>query len=131
MTNSIIQYLNSINHLSKELIEYLNINLKVKHFKKNEIILREGNVCKNIFFIEQGLVRSFYTKEIKEVTSWFMKEGDIIISVESFFTQTPSYENIQAIENCITQYINFEQLQHIYCKFAEFNLVGRVLTERY
>ena len=29
-----------------------------------------------------------------------MKEGDVIISVESYFKQQPSKENIQAIEDC-------------------------------
>src|SRR4029079_7425707 len=60
-----------------------------------------------------------------------MKEGDVIISVESFFRQTESYESIQALDDCILHYITYDELQFIYRNFSEFNIVGRVVTERY
>ena len=60
-----------------------------------------------------------------------MKEGDVIISVESFYRQVKSYESIQALEDCIVWYISFEELKSIYRAFPEFNFVGRVLTEKY
>ena len=60
-----------------------------------------------------------------------MKEGDVIISVESFFTQKPSYEAIQAIEDCELYFIEYDELQFIYRHFPEFNFIGRVLTEKY
>ncbi len=60
-----------------------------------------------------------------------MKEGDVIISVESFFKQSVSCENIQALEECVLYYINYDELQYIYRQFAEFNFIARVLTEQY
>ena len=60
-----------------------------------------------------------------------MQEGDVIISVESFFTQRPSYESIQALEDCELQYISYDELQYTYRNFPEFNFIGRVLTEKY
>jgi len=65
-------------------------NLESKMLKKKEMLLEKGRICKNIFFIEKGLIRCFYLLNEKEVSSWFMKEGDVIISVESFFKQLPS-----------------------------------------
>ena len=58
-----------------------------------------------------------------------MKECDVIISVESFFIQQSSKESIQALEDCILYYITYDELQHIYKTFPEFNFIGRVLTE--
>jgi len=60
-----------------------------------------------------------------------MKEGDVIISVESFFKQIVSYENIQAVEECVVYYIYYNELQYIYGHFPEFNFIGRVLIEKY
>jgi len=60
-----------------------------------------------------------------------MKEADVIISVESFFQQKESYESIQALDDCILYYITYDELQFIYRNFPEFNIVGRVITERY
>ena len=124
-------YLNSIYPLSSALIKHLQSILKSKELPKKAYILRKGFVCKNVFFIERGLLRCFYEKDDKEVCSLFMKEGDVIISVESFFNQSTSYENIQALEECVLHYINYEELQYIFRHFPEFNFIGRVLTEKY
>jgi CRP-like cAMP-binding protein len=60
-----------------------------------------------------------------------MKEGDVIVSIESFFEQKESYESIQALEDCTLYYIEYTELQNIYRQFPEFNFIGRVLTEKY
>ena len=127
----LLQALNSIHPLSDELREHLFTNLKTVVLHKKEFLLKQGQVCRSIWFIETGLVRCFYIKEDKEVCSWFMKEGDIIISVESFFTQMPSYESIQALEECELLCMDYRQLQVIYHRFPEFNFIARVLTEKY
>ena len=130
--NELIQFLKSISPLSIELEEYLINNLKRKSLKKNEFLLNAGQVCKNIYFIEEGLFRCFYnTIENKEVDSWFMKEGDVIISVESFFLQRPSNENIISLEESVVYYIDYKTLQFLYETFLEFNIIGRVITEQY
>ncbi|MEJ7676832.1 MAG: hypothetical protein WKG06_02925 [Segetibacter sp.] len=67
----------------------------------------------------------------KEVSSWFMREGDLIISVESFFQQKPSYESIQALEDCTLLCIQYNELQDMYKTFYEMNFIARVLTEKY
>jgi len=127
----LLEFLNSVYPLSDDLVNYLMQNLQSKVFKKKEMLLEKGRICKNIFFIEKGLIRCFYLLNEKEVSSWFMKEGDVIISVESFFKQVPSYESIQALEDCTVYYISYEQLMHAYVTFVEFNFVGRILTEKY
>ncbi len=127
----LLLYLNTIYPLSAGLIEHLQSILKVRELPKKSYLLKQGSVCANISFIEKGLLRCFYNKDDKEVCTWFMKEGDVIISVESFFKQSVGYENIQALEECVLYYINYNELQYIYRQFAEFNFIARVLTEQY
>ena len=93
--------------------------------------MKIGHVNENIYFINQGLIRCFYLIDDKEVSSWFMKEGDVMISVESFFKQSVSYESMQAVEDSVVLYITYTELQFLYENFSEFNFIGRVLTERY
>ena len=66
----------------------------------------------------------------REISSGFMKEGDVCTAVESFLTQKHSQEAIQALEDCIVYSISYEELQRIYRDFSEFNGVGRKLLER-
>lgn len=126
-----LQSLNLIYPVSPDLHEHLLDKLKLVILSKKGFLLKEGRICKNIYFINKGLARCFYIKEDKEVSSWFMKEGDLIISVESYFKQQPSYENIQAIEECELFSLSYEELHVIYHKFPEFNFIARVLTEKY
>lgn len=127
----VLEYLNAIYPLSKELTAHLRSILKQKECEKKEMLLRAGRVCTNICFIEKGLLRCFYLKDDTEVSSWFMREGDVIISVESFFDQKPSYESIQALEDTVVWYISCQELEFVYKHFMEFNYVGRVLVQNY
>ena len=127
----LLNNLSLIHPLSQGVIEYLSNHLKTRILHKKDFLLKIGHVCEDIYFIDQGLIRCFYLVDDKEVSSWFMKEGDVIISVESFFQQAVSKESIQALEECTVYYITYQELQYTYRTFPEFNAVGRVLTERY
>ena len=127
----LLHNLSLIHPLSPGVIEYFRIHLKTRKLHKKDFLLKIGRVSEEIFFINQGLIRCFYLIDDKEVSSWFMKEGDVMISVESFFKQSISYEAIQAVEDSVVHYITYLELQHLYKNFSEFNFIGRVLTERY
>jgi CRP/FNR family transcriptional regulator, anaerobic regulatory protein len=129
--DTLLHYLHSIYPLSPELREHLSGILKVKQLSRKDYLLRAGHISHLTCFVGQGLLRCFYHLEDQEVSAWFMKEGDVIVSVESFFHQTPSKESIQAMEDCVLYYITYEELQFLYRHFMEFNFIGRVLTERY
>jgi CRP-like cAMP-binding protein len=127
----LIFFLNSIRPLSKDTNDFLMSRLQFVEISKKSFVLREGDVCREIYFVTKGLLRCFYNKNEKDVSSWFMKEGDVVISVESFLKQTKSKENIQALEDCSLYYINYDELQLAYSNFSDFNTIGRILTEKY
>jgi len=132
MNDMVINALNNIHPLSDNLIRYLNKTLTPITLKKKEIFLQKGEVSNKISFILKGMVRSYYINNDGEETSaWFMKEGDVIISVSSFFQRTPSYEFIEALEDTMLLYITYEELQNAYTLYPEFNVVGRIITEKY
>jgi len=132
MKESVIAFLSLIYPMSDQLKEYIYTHLKETHLKKKEIVLREGEVSNNIAFIIKGLLRSYHiTDEGIDTTVWFMKEGDVAISVRSFLERKPSKEFIEAIEPSIILHITYNELQEAYQKFPEFNIIGRILTERY
>ncbi len=129
----LLDYLHSIRPLSPELRDYLSDKLETKLCLKRDYLLKAGRVCSHIYFVESGLFRCFYTREDedREVCAWFMKEGDVIASVDSFFNQTPSYENIQALEDSVVHFLSWRELETLYDKFPEFNFIGRKLVQKY
>lgn len=132
MNDLIINFLSNIYPLSEGLMNYLNNHLKEIHLKKKEVFLKSGQVNDKIAFIVKGFLRSYYiTDEGIDTSVWFMKEGDVCISVKSFYERIPSEEYIEAQEQSILLYISFEELQDAYHLFPEFNIIGRKLTEKY
>jgi CRP/FNR family transcriptional regulator, anaerobic regulatory protein len=71
---------------------------------KGEVLLEEGNVCRHVWFIKKGMLQSDQRdpeNPEKKYTNWFMKEGDIATSVNSFFKELPSEEEIVATEDTV------------------------------
>jgi CRP/FNR family transcriptional regulator, anaerobic regulatory protein len=130
-TTGLIATLNNITILSEGLKNQIKSFLTEEQFARKSILLRAGQVSQRIYYIKQGFIRAYYHKGNNEFTSWFMGEGDIIVSVYSFFSRNPSFENIEVLENSIVQSINWDQLQHLYKHYPEFNQTGRLITEQY
>ncbi|WP_294070565.1 Crp/Fnr family transcriptional regulator, partial [Proteiniphilum sp. UBA1028] len=76
--------------------------------KKKGALLVSGKTCKYLYFITTGCLRSFYIDskgaehiyQIRMDNSW-------ISDLESFFTQTPSKYNIEALEDTQMLRISF------------------------
>jgi len=127
----VFQFLQSVQAMSPALIEYLGSVVKTKELARKDLLLKAGHICQHIYFVEKGLLRCFYVKGETEICSWFMKEKDVMISIESFFQRTTSYESIQALEDSILHYISYDELYYIYRNFPEFNYTGREIIKTY
>jgi CRP-like cAMP-binding protein len=130
-TQPLFQILNNIAILSPELKDVIIGLLLEETYKKKSLLLKQGQVAHRIYFIKYGFVRAYYDKGGDTFTNWFMGTGDIVISVYSFFSRKPSFENIEILEGCILQSITWDQLQYLYKTFPEFNAIGRIITEQY
>src|SRR6201747_730966 len=103
----IIEFLNAI-HLMPEALQILLFNTtRILVVKKGDILLRHGEVCDKLYFIEKGMLCCYGQDEVdnKSYCEWFMLEGDVATSVESFSRQTPAAETITALEDGICWYI--------------------------
>lgn len=128
----LINFLDSIYPMSPQLSDHLRKILKIKIIKKKGFLLRAQQVCSDIYFIQSGLVKCFYIDDYgNEICSWFMKEEDVIVSVESFFKRERSYQSIQAIEETVMIGITHDELQMLFSTYLEFNFIGRVLLQKY
>ncbi|AUC84314.1 Crp/Fnr family transcriptional regulator [Polaribacter sp. ALD11] len=87
-------------------------------FKKQEIpaktiLLNEGEIAKQAFFIEKGCLRVCFNNDEKDITFQFFFEGESVSSIESFRTHQPSLFTIQSVEQCIIHSISKRDLQTI------------------
>lgn len=128
----LLNYLDSIYPMSQGLREHLQVILKQKLVKKKTLHLKAGHLSNEICFIVSGLLKCYYIDENgNEICSWFMKEGDVIVSVESFFKREYSYQSIEAIEDSVLYGITYGELQYLFNTYLEFNFIGRILLQKY
>lgn len=127
----LLHFLNSVSPLSPALQEHLSSILKVKELSRKDFLLKPGNISREVCFISKGLLRCFYEDGDREVSRWFMKEGDVIFSISSFYDQIQSIEFIQAIEDTTVYYISHSELEEVYDRYTQFERIGRLLTIKY
>jgi len=128
---ALLQLLNGIRPMSGELQRHLLSILQQKDLKRGDLLLRKGQVCRQICFINKGLLHSYQEKDEKKITSWLMREFNVIISVKSFFMQVPSSEWIEALEETELYYVTYADLQQTCNDYVEFNYHRAELTEKY
>jgi len=117
--------------LSPECIEWLETTIQRIEIRKGDYLLRPPQICRHLYFIESGLLKCFYIHKGNNVTDWFFGKGETVVSIDSFYDQLPSEDFMQAIENCVLYYISYADLNYGYRNFVEFNVLGRVLTNKY
>ncbi|WP_167618173.1 Crp/Fnr family transcriptional regulator [Maribellus sediminis] len=104
-----------------------------REFASKTILLQEGEISKNIFFIKNGCLREWFNKDGKDITFQFFFEGQAVASIDSFMNNKPSLFTIESIEPSILLSVNkrdFEELLTTYPKFQiEFqNLIFQRLS---
>lgn len=90
-----------------------------------------GSVCQKVLFLQKGLLYSSYEEDKYTVTTWFMKENDFVISVESFLQQKPSKETITALEDCEGLALSYSALRKLMEQHPCFLQLYARLMEHY
>jgi CRP-like cAMP-binding protein len=131
MLDSLIDYCNAIYPMPKGLEENIREYGIIKEYKKDEFILKEGMVSNHTSWVLKGAVRSYYIREDEEITTKFLQEGSPITSIYSYYSRKPGNEYIIALEDVMLACFSYEHMQEMYKNYFEFNVIGRVTTERY
>jgi len=113
----------------KEISDALNY-FKPVSFQKGENLLSEGQVCKNLYFINSGLTKSYLLNEGKEHIRQFAAENDFIVDLGSFLSQTKSAFFIQTLESTEVLKITFEDLDRLFNSSFSFMKLGKVIADR-
>lgn len=116
--------------LSPAGIEQLTNILVPMRYSKGEVILREGEVSKFIYFIRKGFLRQFYFKNGKDLTEHLSFEGDLVQCIESFFKQEPTYLQIEAMENSLIYGIQYDIINKLAEESCELGIFYRKILEK-
>lgn len=65
------------------------------------LLLNEGEISTNAFYLEKGIVRAWYNNDGKDVTFQFFLENTMFSSLESFKKGLPSMVSFETVEPCV------------------------------
>jgi CRP-like cAMP-binding protein len=125
-SQKLVQFFKSSNFVSQTAAEQIANTFSPKEIKKNDFLFKEGRVCNEYFFLENGFIRAFaIDTEGNDVTTNFYSSCQVVFEVSSFFNRTISKENFQAIVDCDGCCITYEQLNNLFHSMPEFRDFGR------
>ncbi|CAM1333559.1 Crp/Fnr family transcriptional regulator [Tenacibaculum aestuariivivum] len=97
--------------------------------QKNDLLLKEGQICKKLYFVHKGIARSYYLKKDgKDVTQWFFGQGVFMSSADSFFNQTASYYYLEVLETSVLYSISHEKITLLLEKYHKVEKFIRLLS---
>lgn len=122
----LVQLFTSSNLVSHKTADEIGSLFLPKEIKKNEFLLKEGRICNEYYFLENGFIRAFaYDTQGNDVTTNFYSGCQVVFEVNSFFNRVVSRENYQALVDCNGWYITYDQLNHLFHSKHEFRDFGR------
>lgn len=107
--------------LRPELKDRLREMIKRENYPKSQVILKPGQTANRAWFIDKGAAMGVVYREEKKVPFWFWNEGQIMISINSFFNQKPAETYIELIEPSSLFSISFEHVNELLKTFPESN----------
>jgi CRP-like cAMP-binding protein len=130
MYDIILKNINKHISLDKEEVLYFISLLKEKRVSRKSRILIEGQVCKEISFVQSGALRAFYLdKAGKESTIMFAIADWWITDMLCFLNPQPAMLNIEAIEDSIILQLLKDDLDKLYIQIPKFERFFRIIMQ--
>lgn len=98
-------------------------------YAKGEMILKEGDICRQFLYIDKGLVRQFYFKHGKEVTEHLGQEHTIVMCIESLFKEEPTKLQVEALEPTTVYALPKADLERVAMHNVNIQILYRKILE--
>lgn len=124
-------FLKRIAPISDKEFEDTVVFFKKVTLKKGDFFVEQDKTCRQIAFVNEGLLRTFYVNhKAEEITSCFCTKNSWTTSYKSFILQQPSTLSILALEQTQLLVIDYENLQKLYSTSLVWQNIGRAVAER-
>ncbi len=126
------QFFNSLTLLSPEIRSSFYALFKPGILKKGDYFVREGQIAKELAFLEKGVVRVFYrsNKGIEYNKQFFINPA-LVGGYTSLITGKPSRINQQALSDCTLKVAQYADIQALCAAYPDIERAARILAEHY
>ncbi len=123
--NNLLKYIRSLTNFSDESWELLQPALTKREFRNNELLLKEGQVCNSLFYIDNGYCKSYYDIDGVTKNTGFFFENEIATNINSFGNGQKSEFNIIACEPLTAIIFDKNKLFQVAKQASEVESLGR------
>lgn len=123
--DNLLKYIRSLTNFSDKSWELLQPSLTKREIRKNELLLKKGQICNSLFYISKGYCKSYYEIDGVIKNTGFFFENEIATNIKSFGSGQGSEFNIVACEPLTTIIFDKEKLFQIAKQDSEVEALGR------
>ncbi|MCR4772914.1 MAG: Crp/Fnr family transcriptional regulator [Prevotella sp.] len=121
----------TMTHDELDALESILVPMK---FAKGDMILTKDEICRYIYYIDQGLIRQFYFKNDKdgnekEVTEHLGTDHSVFMCIESLFKEEPSKIQVQALEPTYIFALPKKELERVALHNVNIQMMFRKILE--
>lgn len=111
-------------------IAYIKSMISIKSFKRGDLLLEQGKLCRQLFFVESGSLRAYnLSKNDKEATIMFAIRDWWITDMYCFANQKPAMVSLEAIEDSKVIVLVFDAFQRLLQQKPKFERFYRILFQ--
>jgi signal-transduction protein with cAMP-binding, CBS, and nucleotidyltransferase domain len=114
---------------SSDQVDNIVGQLKMVRLDKGDFLLKEGQICKQYFFVEAGAIRLYYHKNEQDYTVWIGTAGQIFTDLESYLDQSKSRINFEAIEPAVVYVMDKNSSDQLAIDCNAYNTLLRKTVE--
>lgn len=100
-----------------------------KVFNKNDILLKEGEICKSIYYILSGSFFQFQPKGIDEIIIDLHLQNEWMFNHQSLIGQTPASTTIKAFTKAEVAELSLRSFHCLTSKSQSFLQFGKILNQ--
>lgn len=100
-------------------------------FKKQEKIIRAGELNKYIYILKSGLVRGYKIQKGNEITTYIWMENEIFGDINTYISNEHSQNTYEALENVEAYRIDISKFKSLFIISHEICNLGRLMAENY
>jgi CRP-like cAMP-binding protein len=127
---TLTENINQIIGLTSAEIDIIEKSFDVLEIPKGADWIKLGKICNQVGFVVSGKLRNYYVDaEGNEITCYFVTSENFISSFTSFLTNTPTNENITALEDSILRVISKKDLEELSVLVPKIQIFRRIIAE--
>jgi len=112
----LLTYIKSKVDLDPETHTAIDEAFKTEFYPKGSLLIKPDSFSSKVFFIEKGLIRTFYYKEDRDITQFFFDAGSFTAPLNSIFYGKSEPYGWEALEDATVKTIHYKELEALFVK---------------